>query len=402
MAYKNANKYQPANPGTVVGELTTTPGHTMRGGGTELIKWKWNGAQWETITGNEYNRLLKKGLNPTTEQLDAEDELDYVTMPYVPTVADKGIGSLRFPSDVATSSDSEFVIFDFYDYKPPFQGKTSFYDQNVTANGKKVTALNQTLELYNATGYAAEYFKSKVYPQVLLYMPPDISDTFKADWEGKAFGSNTAGILASAGAESVTEKLAESVNTIGTAIKKLPVNAAASAITQLAKSITGDNLTQSDVFAGISGVVRNPNVELLFQKMNLRTFSLSFKLAPYTKEDASNIQQIIQFFKAAMLPQYMLGEGDNVFGYKGDLNEGLQAGFIKVPKVCAVSYMKGGYPHPYLPKYKMCAITDVNVNYTPDNNYAVFADGQPVAVELKIDFMETKLVFSEDVLDRRF
>ena len=70
-----------------------------------------------------------------------------------------------------------------------------------------------------------------------------------------------------------------------------------------------------------------------------------------------------------MLPQYMLGEGDNVFGYKGDLNEGLQAGFIKVPKVCAVSYMKGGYPHPYLPKYKMCAITDVNVNYTPDNNY---------------------------------
>ena len=402
MAYKNANKYQPANPGTVVGELTTTPGHAMRGGGTELIKWKWNGAQWETITGNEYNRLLKKGLNPTTEQLDAEDELDYVTMPYVPTVADKGIGSLRFPSDVATSSDSEFVIFDFYDYKPPFQGKTSFYDQNVTANGKKVTALNQTLELYNATGYAAEYFKSKVYPQVLLYMPPDISDTFKADWEGKAFGSNTAGILASAGAESVTEKLASSVNNIGTALKKLPVNAAASAITQLAKSITGDNLTQSDVFAGISGVVRNPNVELLFQKMNLRTFSLSFKLAPYTKEDASNIQQIIQFFKAAMLPQYMLGEGDNVFGYKGDLNEGLQAGFIKVPKVCAVSYMKGGYPHPYLPKYKMCAITDVNVNYTPDNNYAVFADGQPVAVELKIDFMETKLVFSEDVLDRRF
>ena len=91
----------------------------------------------------------------------------------------------------------------------------------------------------------------------------------------------------------MSDKLANSINLIGSEFKKLPVNAAASAITQLAKSITGDNITQSDVFAGISGVVRNPNVELLFQKMNLRTFSLSFKLAPYTKEDASNIQQII-------------------------------------------------------------------------------------------------------------
>ena len=239
MAYKNANNYQPKSPGTVVGELTTTVGHQMRGGKREIIKWKWNGANWETISTFEYNRLIKKGLNPTTEQLEAKDELDYVTMPYVPTVADKGIGSLRFPSDVATSSDSEFVIFDFYDYKPPFQGKKAVYDQNITANGKKVNTLNQTLELYNATGYAAEYFKSKVYPQVLLYMPPDISDTFKADWEGKAFGSNTAGILAAAGGEAVSDKLANSINLIGSEFKKLPVNAAASAITQLAKSITG-------------------------------------------------------------------------------------------------------------------------------------------------------------------
>ena len=59
--------------------------------------------------------------------------------------------------------------------------------------------------------------------------------------------------------------------------------------------------------------------------------------------------------------------------------------------------MKGAEQHPYLPRYKMCALTDLNINYTPDGNYAAFADGHPVATEIKISFMETKLIFSEDI-----
>ena len=87
-------------------------------------------------------------------------------------------------------------------------------------------------------------------------------------------------------------------------------------------------------------------------------------------------------------------------------NDALQAGFIQVPKVCAVNFMRGSARNSYLPRYKMCAITDVNVNYTPDNVYATFDStgglGSPVATELKISFMETKLVFSEDIEERGF
>ena len=57
--YRNPNRYQPANPGQVVGELTTTKGNNARGPKKrETIHWKWNGAQWETITPNEYNLSL--------------------------------------------------------------------------------------------------------------------------------------------------------------------------------------------------------------------------------------------------------------------------------------------------------------------------------------------------------
>ena len=97
-----------------------------------------------------------------------------------------------------------------------------------------------------------------------------------------------------------------------------------------------------------------------------------------------------------MLPTYSIGDTE-VGGKKGSENRAIEASFIKVPKVCKVTYMRGSSQHPDLPTYKMCAITDVNINYTPDGNYSAFVDGHPVATELKLSFMETKLIFSEDI-----
>ena len=63
--------------------------------------------------------------------------------------------------------------------------------------------------------------------------------------------------------------------------------------------------------------------------------------------------------------------------------------------------MRGAIEHKALPRYKMCAITSVDVNYTPDGAYATYNDndnpGQPVAIELSIGFQETKLVFAEEI-----
>ena len=46
----------------------------------------------------------------------------------------------------------------------------------------------------------------------------------------------------------------------------------------------------------------------------------------------------------------------------------------------------------------MLAVTQVDVNYTPDGAYATYGDGQPVAIELAINFQETKINFAEEVL----
>ena len=252
---------------------------------------------------------------------------------------------------------------------------------------------------YNRTGVANNLYKrdtSGTFPQIMLYMPDDISDTLKADWEGKAFGSTTAGILSASGSDSLMEKLKGANNVTQKTIQRAPIEMAASLVTNLAKGITGDTINTGDIFGGISGAIRNPNVEVLFQKMNLRTFDLSFKLVPYDDGEALTIKKIINVFKKSMLPTYSIGDG-KVLGTKASENRAIEASFIKVPKVCKVTYMRGSEQHPNLPTYKMCAITDIAINYTPDGNYAVYKDGTPVAYELKVSFMETKLLFSEEI-----
>ena len=302
-----------------------------------------------------------------------------------------GTGSVRFPHDMLIGAGDDFVMFDFYDYKPPFQDK-------VSPDGK---VINQTLQQYNATAFSAEYFKDKAYQQIIMYMPQDIQDVYSAKWEGKKFGAMTTGMIASAGRTGMVNKLQEQAKSLGNQLgKKGQVEAAAAVVSGLAQKITGDSISAGDLFGGISGVARNPNVEVLFQSMELRTFDLTFKLAPFDDQDALRIESIIKIFKQAMLPQYSLDSDTKVFGYEG--KGALQAGFIQVPKVCAVNFMRGGERNRFLPRYKMCAITDVNVNYTPDNVYSTFDRNMPVSTELKISFMETKLVFSEDIEERGF
>ena len=299
----------------------------------------------------------------------------------------------RYPSDIVRQ-DTDYVMFNFYEYVPPFGSDVNKnfiegYDE-ATKKEKKNMVLNQTLANYNASVATAK--KAENYPSVLLYMPDDVGDAFSASWEGKAFGNVAAGIIAAGGAKGGIDGLGKIAGALRGAVNRLSPNTVSAAITNLAKSITGDTITTGDVFSSTQGVVRNPNVEVLFQQMSLRTFDLTFRMSPYNKVDELHIKQLISAFKRAMLPSYSTG---SVFGSE---NRDIQAAFVKVPKLVQVAYMRGSQQNPHLPKYKLCALTDVNINYTPDNNYATFNQaGGPVSYELKLNFMETKLVFSEEI-----
>ena len=72
--------------------------------------------------------------------------------------------------------------------------------------------------------------------------------------------------------------------------------------------------------------------------------------------------------------------------------------FIKSPHTFFLGYYKGGSQrlHPYLNKFKECALTDLSVQYAPAGNYATFVDGSPTQLQVQMSFSELEPVFDDD------
>ena len=136
-----------------------------------------------------------------------------------------------------------------------------------------------------------------------------------------------------------------------------------------------------NVFTRTTGKVLNPNLELLFGGPTLRAFSYNFRFTPREDAEAKMIRNIIRFFKKNMAPK----------------REKSGAIFLKSPNVFRLKYMfKDGGQHPFLNKIKLCALTNYNVQYTPDGNYATYDDGSMTSYTLQLDFKELNPIFDTD------
>ena len=311
--------------------------------------------------------------------------------PYSNFSPDGKSSSLRYPCDPhMIQEDSDYVAFRFYKYAPPFKDRKQVtFREQLPASSPRVP---QTF-----TGF--DYNQSQTYKRngmqdVILYMPDDISTGYKSNWQGKAFSNIATGVMRAIGNGN------QQFENAGTALKNviesgIPI-AGNIALARLIGSITGDQITADDLFSSTSGAILNPNVELLFGGVDLRNFSLTYKLVPRSAKESAAINAIIKSFKLAMLPSVTPGPV-NGFNEEDKKIQGINNSFIGLPDLCQVVFMKGASRHERLPRFKMCAITDVSVNYTPDGSYATYGDGQPVAIELSLTFQETKMVFREDV-----
>jgi len=77
---------------------------------------------------------------------------------------------------------------------------------------------------------------------------------------------------------------------------------------------------------------------------------------------------------------------------------GAQGGgfFVKSPNVFQIEYRTGSKPHPFLNKFKPCALTNMNVNYAGSGQYSTFTDATPVHMQLTLQFQELSPIYAED------
>ena len=71
--------------------------------------------------------------------------------------------------------------------------------------------------------------------------------------------------------------------------------------------------------------------------------------------------------------------------------------FITVPDLCLFKYMTGSDQNNIINQYKACAITNVDVNFTPDGSYSTLIGGFPSALELSVKFVETKIIYQSEI-----
>ena len=218
----------------------------------------------------------------------------------------------------------------------------------------------------------------KVKKRVILPIPGGLTDSNAVDW-GQAT-MTAADIaksdLALSALEGGGEGFEKAMGDIGGTIKTNKEGIKEALTKKIAGSITGTG----DQLMKRTGQVMNPNMELLFNGPQLRSFGFTFKLSPRTKEEAKNIQKIIFCFKQAMAP----------VATEGNL-------FLKSPNTWRIRYYnREGAQHQYLNRFKECAMMSSSVNYTPDGSYATYTDGSMVSYNLTLSFQELEPVFSTD------
>ena len=134
-----------------------------------------------------------------------------------------------------------------------------------------------------------------------------------------------------------------------------------------------------------TGAVFNENVELLFRGLTLRPeFSFNFDISPRFKEEAEQVKQMIVFLKREMAAK------------KGNTTGAAAGLFLTAPSVFKVQYMSGSNPHPYLNTFKICALKNLQINFTGSNTYSTYSDGTPVHMQLGLTFQELTPIYNED------
>ena len=156
------------------------------------------------------------------------------------------------------------------------------------------------------------------------------------------------------------------------------------AISGKAINALGSQVSPQSVVARSTGQILNNNLELLFSGVNLRSFPFSFTFSPRNPKESDVVKGIIRSLKMSMAAK------------AGEFNGSAQGIFLKSPDLFQLDYLKDGKNHPFLNRFKLCALTGMSVNYTNAGTYASYNDGTPVNIRMNVTFKEINPIYHED------
>jgi hypothetical protein len=222
----------------------------------------------------------------------------------------------------------------------------------------------------------------RICDSVSLYLPPNVEESTSAGYNEAATGiagflvSSYGKGLANMDAAALTRKLGNSMEGI---IKDLTFRAIG-----MAGELVGAEGVEA-LAKKAFGEADNPYMEVLFDRMQLRTFTYNFEFAPRNEKEALEVQSIIQLFRFHMAPEL-----------RPDVNR-----YLGLPSQFDIHYMylsKDGVAseNNYYNKIATCVLQDCKINYTP-NGVKSFEDGGPTRTTMTLVFKEIELLTKDKI-----
>ena len=198
--------------------------------------------------------------------------------------------------------------------------------------------------------------------EIALHIPLTLEQEASVKYQGKDVGSLARG-TAQGGAGFITGM----------------VQGLSQAASKLLNSMTGDAMFI------MQGKAVNPMQEMALEGVDFRSLSFSYTMSPSSQEEADEINQIIYYFKTAMLPDTYpaLGAGSSD-----------AEGFFNYPNT-----WKAELEGPIADRvdgYLPMVLESCKVTYEGDSSSMTFYEkGQPMSVKMDLGFKELKILTQE-------
>lgn len=210
---------------------------------------------------------------------------------------------------------------------------------------------------------------------IQLYMPQSVSQPSTVSWDTEKFGF--VGNAVAQGIKTRGDSFSES--DLGSAMS-LAASRAGYSIASKAAGLLGGNVSAEGLMGEASGKIPNPYLTMVFRGVDFRTFTFSFKFAPFSEKDCDTINDIIKTFRKNALPPGKAGEP-----------------FLGYPRECDISYHWKGEDNKFLHKFKRSVCTAVDIDYTGQGMFAVMRNGMPANIVVNTKWSEIELVLRDDV-----
>ena len=294
---------------------------------------------------------------------------------------------LRYPLAAIDKSQDMLLIRIYNQVNNPI-GIDKITETVGSGNNKKVEIKKLTTKTSQFNSESSQKQLEENARYIYLPIPQAVSDSITVGYAEdtlnplQAIGLSLTTDTIRKGPGAAAKKIAEIIKDARSGISQSNINALETVLGGQAINQPGANVSPQSLITRSSGQILQSNLELLFNKVTLRTFPFVFDFTPRDPQEAQIVKDIIRTIKRATVAK----RGNGLF--------------INSPDLFQFQYIANGdQDHPFLNKFKVGVLENISVDYTASGTYSTYSDKTPVHIRMSLTMKEINPVYAEDYDD---